>query len=189
VTFAFSTSSRYASVAVFGRNDELLWCNRLDAPQSASSACMKLLEQVREEKGLEVENASLFVADLGPGSFTGVRVGIVLAKTFGYVYGAACAGTDAFDLVAVDRTVVLPLKRGEIFIRRPGEAPTQSTELPDGDFLGYGPAELEPTYPDASRFGGLLCGLPRVAPEELIPRYLIEPSISISKRPIPGAQA
>lgn len=183
--FAFSTSSRLASVAVFRPSGETVWSGELDAPQSASSACFRLLESARREAGAAVAEGSLFVADIGPGSFTGVRVGIVLAKTFGFVYGKLCAGIDAFDLVDASGTVFLPLKRGEFFVRRPGSAPETASEPPPGA-VGYGFGIEQPTYPLAVRLGPLLERLVPVSPEELIPRYLIEPSISIPKKPFLG---
>jgi hypothetical protein len=149
---------------------------------------MRLLEQARQERGFRVEQASLFAADLGPGSFTGVRVGIVMAKTFGFLFEKPCAGANAFDLVSQSDTVVLPLKRGEYFVRRAGEAPYETKELPSEAFLGYGPPDREPVYPNASRFGALLDRLVQVSAEELLPAYLVEPSISVSKRPIPGVR-
>ncbi len=187
--FAFSTSSRIASVAVFDDAGNVLWAGAQDAPQSASSASMALLNQARLEQGIKVENGTLFLADLGPGSFTGVRVGIVLAKTFAFLFGKPCGGLPAFDLVSVDRTVVLPLKRGEVFVRRPGEEPFPSTVAPPGDFVGYGLPDAEPVYPDAARFAGLIDRIDRMEAEDLVPKYLIEPSISIPKKRILGVNA
>ena len=184
--FAFSTSSRLASVAVFSPSGESLWAGELDAPQSASSACFQLLESARLEVGAAVRDGSLFVADVGPGSFTGVRVGIVLAKSFGFLFGKLCAGVDAFDLIDSERMVFLPLKRGEFFVRLPDESPCTSSEPPE-DAIGYGPGVDVQTYPLASRCGPLLAHLSPVSPEALVPRYLVEPSISLPKRPFTGA--
>jgi tRNA threonylcarbamoyl adenosine modification protein YeaZ len=189
VIFAFSTSSRLASVAVVGLGGDVLWEGELDAPQSASSACMSLLARAATEGPFKVEDGTLFVADLGPGSFTGVRVGIVLAKTFAFLFDKPCAGSDAFDLVSPNQTVVLPLKRGEYFIRRPGCSPVSTTILPDEILKGYGPPELEPDYPRARGFGALVGRLTQVSADELVPKYLIEPSISLPKKPMPGVRS
>ena len=180
--FAFSTSSRLASVAVFRPSGETLWSGELDAPQSAGSACFQLLETALSETGASVQEGTLFVADVGPGSFTGVRVGIVLAKTLGFLYGTPCAGIDAFDLIDSAKTVCLPLKRGEFFVRHPGEAAHTATEPPP-DAVGYGPGVELQTYPLAVRGGPLLARLIAVSAQELVPRYLVEPSISLPKRP------
>jgi tRNA threonylcarbamoyladenosine biosynthesis protein TsaB len=197
---AFSTSSPQASVAVF-EGSRLVASGEEIAPQAASGACMRLLAGF----GVRLQEVELFLADLGPGSFTGVRVGVTLAKTLAFALtspgaptlagslaeGAAlgrptsaspdAGGADAFDLISPTRTVVLPSKRGEWFVRSPGSPPIRASELPNSDFVGYGPG-LEPTYPHAARFEALLSKIQRVAPELLVPAYLIEPSISQPKR-------
>jgi len=131
---------------------------------------------------MELDQVELFASDLGPGSFTGVRVGVVMAKTLAWAVGGKCVGTDSFDLVDPQRVVALPSKKGEFFVRVPGWEPVRMTDVPDGA-VGYGFGEVE-TPPEAFRFGPLIGGLEVVAPELLVPRYLIEASISQPKKPL-----
>lgn len=136
---------------------------------------------MRSELGIELDAFTLFAADIGPGSFTGVRVGVMLAKTFAWAQGKPVTGADAFDLIAPDRTVVLPSKKGEFFVRLPGEPPYRDTEAP-ADSVGYGP-EREPNVPPhAAGFARLLGRLEPSDPLTFAPAYLIEPSISIPKK-------
>jgi hypothetical protein len=139
---------------------------------------MRMLEQGLTELGAHVNDVALFLADLGPGSFTGVRVGVTLAKTLAYANGVKAGGATAFDLVDPSGAVALPSKRGEWFVRQPGEAPYRTQELPPGDIRG-----IAPDYPNASRFLALLDRIEPVDPEQLVPAYLIEPSISLPKKP------
>lgn len=182
---AFSTSSPRASIAVFDRVAGVIWQGFELAPMAASGACMRLLERMMADTGLRLDGAELFAADLGPGSFTGVRVGVTLAKTFGYLYGRPVAGASSFDLISADETVVLPSKKKEFFIRRPGMDPFRSVDLPDEPFVGFGHGIEPETYPEASRFFQLIEKLvPRDA-LAFVPEYLIEPSISVPKKPFP----
>ncbi|HWA83587.1 MAG TPA: hypothetical protein VG820_09150 [Fimbriimonadaceae bacterium] len=180
---AFSTSSPMASVALF-RPDMSGWIGYEElAAQAASGACLHMLEQCLFEWGAELRDVTLFLADLGPGSFTGVRVGVTLAKTLSFVNGVQAGGTDAFDLIDPAGTAVLPSRRGEWFVRVPGEPPYRSSDLPSTAYRGYGGGIVESVYPRASRFA-LLRNLPAAGPPEaLVPRYLIEPSISLPKKP------
>ncbi len=181
---AFSTSSPLASVAVISSDGVVLGSSEELAPMRASGACLSLLSALLSSLGLELSTADLFASDLGPGSFTGVKVGVTLAKTLAFANGTQVVGAMSFDLIDPASLVVLPSKKGEWFIRRPGEAAFRSTSLPNEPFLGYGTA-IEPlTYPRALLFAGL--DLEAVAPEVLTPSYLMEPSISVPKRSFDG---
>ena len=90
----------------------------------------------RHARTLVAELASLFVEcgsspdqceaiaiSVGPGSFTGLRVGVVCAKTFAYATGCQLTPVDTFEAVAtgvpaeVDQVAVIDLaQRGELFV-------------------------------------------------------------------------
>jgi tRNA threonylcarbamoyl adenosine modification protein YeaZ len=185
---AFSSSSPIASVALLGEEGELIGSASETAPMAASGACLRLLDTLLREAGRELGEVSLFVADVGPGSFTGTRVGVVLAKTLALAQGTKTAGVSAFDLIGPDLTAAVPSRKGEYFLRIPGAAPIRLTEVPE-DVVGYGSAFAEPRYPLAERVTALLAKLVPIEPEALVPEYLLEPSISQPKSPyrLPGA--
>lgn len=145
---------------------------------------MRLLQEVLDETGRNLKEATLFAADLGPGSFTGVKVAVTIAKAMAFAQGVKCIGADSFDLISPDETVVLPSKRGEWFVRTPGHEPHRQPELPEEDFKGYGPGIDDQVFPTAARFAALLSRLEPIEPERLVPNYLIEPSISQPKKPL-----
>lgn len=170
---AFSTSGPRASVALLD-GGRVLVAGDEPAQGRAGEACLRLLGEGLRSLGVGLGEVDLFAADLGPGSFTGVRVGIVLAKTLAWAQGARCAGVDAFDLVSPDETVALPSRKGEWFVRIPGSVPERTREVPP-----------EIGIPLASGFARLT--LTPISPYELVPAYLLEPSISKPKTPFPTA--
>jgi hypothetical protein len=87
----------------------------------------------------------------------------MLAKTLAWTQGVLCGGADAFDLVSPDGLVALPSKKGEFFVRPVGGFAVRQVEVPLGAILG---------------------SVQRLKPEELVPRYLIEASISQPKKPL-----
>jgi len=183
VIVAFSTSSPQTSVALIASDGEVLAAMAKHAPMQASAACMDLLQALLVESGLDLKSATLFAADRGPGSFTGVKVAVTIAKTMAFAAGVKVVGADSFNLIDPDGTVVTPSKRGEWFIRRPGTEAIRQEELPEEPYLGFGPGIEPPRYPLASGFARLLPSLVEMEPELLVPNYLIEPSISAPKTP------
>src|SRR5947208_3510108 len=114
----------------------------------AGAVCFELLQS----SGFDPNQGTLFLADIGPGSCTGTRVGVTMAKTLAFVAKAKCAGGTAFDLISVDRTVVLPSKKNEWFVRLPGQEPIRTSTLPEGDYVGFGNGIEPETFPNAECF-------------------------------------
>ena len=180
---AFSTSSPLVGVGLFEPGGPLIAMLEKLAPRAASGACLLQLQILLEETRLNLKSASLFVADLGPGSFTGVKVGVTLAKTFALALGTQTSGVTSFDLLDPNRPSVVSSKRGEWLVREPGKEPRRSSERPASPFVGYGEGITEPVYPSVSRLPELVARLELLAPESLLPAYLTEPSISMPRKP------
>lgn len=179
----FSTSSPVASIAIFDPSMKLIFEASSVTSHNASGTCLALLYQ----SGIDLSLVTHFLADMGPGSFSGVRVGVVLAKTFAFANAAmgiesVCGGATSFDLIDSKQTVVLPSKKGEFFVRVPNEEPFRTATLPQEPFVGFGPGIQPESFPQAFNFFELLPAMHWQFPEEFAPEYLIEPSISIPKK-------
>ncbi|MCH8980379.1 MAG: tRNA (adenosine(37)-N6)-threonylcarbamoyltransferase complex dimerization subunit type 1 TsaB, partial [Armatimonadetes bacterium] len=139
MTIAFSSSSPIASVALIDGEGNVICERSKEARQNAGGVLLDLLDGLLDKAGRKLEEAELFAADLGPGSFTGVRVGVTVCKTMAYACDVQVVGADAFDLIDPERPVAIPSRKGEHFLRLPGSAPVVVRDLPEG-VVGYGPA-------------------------------------------------
>jgi len=139
-----------------------------------------MLRALLAEAGVGVVAASGFVADVGPGGFTGVRVGVTLAKTLAFALGVEAAGVSSFDLISCSGTAVVPGRRGQFLVREAGSAVRVLDELPGGEFAGYGEGVSEASYPDAGRMPVVAVGA-LGAPERLLPEYVLPPSVTLPR--------
>lgn len=174
----FSTSSPWASVALITTDGTVLWSEQEHAVNRASASCFEMLDRHQ----IDFTQIAMLAADTGPGSFTGVRVGVTLAKTLAYMQGCPVLGAEAFDLIDPEATVVLPSKKGEYFLRKPGQSPIRTTEIDPEEVVGY-PLETNFRPPHAARFAAILDRLVPTDAVSFVPHYLIEPSISTPKKP------
>ncbi len=177
-------------MALLSVEGKALWSSQKEARFQASYICLSLLEEGLAATDLSLSEASGFLADLGPGSFTGVKVGVTLAKILAFTQGVLAGGLSSFDLISTTKTVVIPSKKGEYFVRTPGETVVRRAEsMIPGEALGYGIDLDIQQVPLASSFSANLDLVQWIAPDELVPSYLIEPSISIPRKHSGGAVA
>ena len=107
---AFDTSGNYLTVAVKGEQkavSELKECL-----QSHSVALMKEIETCLAKSGVKLSDIDVFACSIGPGSFTGIRIGVSTAKAFAYACGKKVLGVTSFESLAynvVEKTKKLTL--------------------------------------------------------------------------------
>lgn len=51
---------------------------------------MTMIEQILSELELTVQNIDIFAAAIGPGSFTGLRIGVATVKALAHATGKPC---------------------------------------------------------------------------------------------------
>jgi len=120
IIFAIETATRAGSVAV-SRGEEILAFTSGETSSSHSTDLIENVDQVLREAGLQLSDVDLFAAADGPGSFTGLRIGLATVKSMAVATGKKCIGVSTLAAVAhaageSERTVaLLQAGRGEVF--------------------------------------------------------------------------
>lgn len=65
-----------------------------------SQSILPMVEEAYTRTGLTVRNTDYFAAVVGPGSFTGVRIGVSTVKGMAHAAGKPCLGVDALESMA-----------------------------------------------------------------------------------------
>jgi tRNA threonylcarbamoyladenosine biosynthesis protein TsaB len=105
---ALETTDMTGSVAASDGSKVLLELElnpRQRSAQSLAPAIRALLSQV----GWQPTDVRLVAVTAGPGSFTGLRVGITTAKTFAYAVGAEILGIDTLETIAANSRCLAPV--------------------------------------------------------------------------------
>ena len=116
-TLAIETSSARGSVALLDDDGSVA----AKAFGEGSRHGRKLLPCVNELLGGEPAGVGLVAVSAGPGSYTGLRVGITFAKTFAIETGVPVVGVSSLDAIAANVTqpcelcVVADARLGKVF--------------------------------------------------------------------------
>ena len=100
---ALDTSTQHAALALIVDADTRSTFVRVARPDPAIRHGRILIPAIRDllaEAGLTVADLDGLVVGLGPGSYTGLRIGITAAKTLAYAIGKPLAGLDSLEIVA-----------------------------------------------------------------------------------------
>ena len=118
--FAIDTSGRTAGVCVW-RDGDVLFCETLDDGLRHSVTLLPLVRRAFDACGLPVRGVDAFAVTAGPGSFTGLRIGMAMAKGLALPDGIPVAPVSTLEAVARasgETGVVLPAldaRRGEVY--------------------------------------------------------------------------
>jgi tRNA threonylcarbamoyladenosine biosynthesis protein TsaB len=118
---ALDTSSPAGSLAVL-RDETIVGGISTNTQEAYSSRIFRHLEFLLGEVKLRVDDFDLFAVAAGPGSFTGLRVGLTAAKGWAEAYGKPIAAVSALEAIAAQSVSnseflvpVLDARRGEIY--------------------------------------------------------------------------
>ena len=101
---AVETTAATASAALF-RDGVLVAQREADAGKKHAETMLPLIDDLLEENGVTIAQIDQFAVDIGPGSFTGVRIGVSLVNALAFATGK--------PIIALDSLFTLSLSVGE----------------------------------------------------------------------------
>jgi tRNA threonylcarbamoyladenosine biosynthesis protein TsaB len=115
------TATLVCSVAV-ASEEQLLAEYNLQVKKTHSERLLPLIARALEDAGLTVADLDGVAVAAGPGSFTGVRIGMVTAKALGQALNVPLAGVSTLDALAAQHpffpgliSPILDARRGQVY--------------------------------------------------------------------------
>lgn len=96
---SIDTSSNLCSVAIL-ENTNLIKKIELNNGLTHSETLMPLIKQILDENNISLKDIDLLVSDIGPGSFTGLRIGVATCKAFSDSLNIPCIGISSLEVLA-----------------------------------------------------------------------------------------
>jgi tRNA threonylcarbamoyladenosine biosynthesis protein TsaB len=138
-TLALETSGLAGSVAAC-EGGLLVAEHELPADQRSAQSLAPALRRLLAEVGWQPGDVQQLAVTVGPGSFTGLRVGVTTAKTFAYAVGAELIGVDTLEVIAAQAplevlrvAVALDAQRQEVFAAVYGPESSQGRSVLEPD--------------------------------------------------------
>ena len=115
---AIDTTSNLLSVALC-KDKGVLATQSVYMERGQGEALMPLLQKMFEETGCSFKELNMVVSAIGPGSFTGVRIGLAVARGLGLALNIPVKGVSNFEAIALSApkpcVVALDTKRGDFY--------------------------------------------------------------------------
>lgn len=144
-TLAIDTTAAQCAVALVSGDQEKVRSERMERGHAE-----RLMQMIEEVTGEDYERLDRIAVCTGPGSFTGIRVGLSAARGLAMGLGVPCIGISRFEVLAfmhgpADGEIIVSIRgRGDVIYLQnfrnggPENSPYQSTEMPEGQVCGDG---------------------------------------------------
>jgi tRNA threonylcarbamoyladenosine biosynthesis protein TsaB len=116
---ALDTTSRHGSLAL-ARDGSVIETVAIEAPEGFGQILFQRIEELLRRHGVALAHIDCYAAASGPGSFTGIRIGLTAIKAFAEVHGKpVVAVSNLLALASLAegryRAPVIDARRGEVF--------------------------------------------------------------------------
>lgn len=114
------TSSNYLYTGIF-RADKLITCKKIKYNNDLSKYSILEISKMFEENDMEPQDIDKIIVVSGPGSFTGIRIGMTFAKIYAYCLDKEITTITSLDAMSVrndsDKIIVpiIDARRGYVY--------------------------------------------------------------------------
>jgi tRNA threonylcarbamoyladenosine biosynthesis protein TsaB len=142
------TSGRTGQVAL-AEGEALLPARRLDESRNHARDLAPAVADLLAGAGWKPRDVSAVVVSRGPGSYTGLRVGVMSGKAFAYAAGCALLAIDTFPVIAAQAPagadpidIIADAQQQKVYLQRfaRGEPASPLVIRPVADWLAGAPA-------------------------------------------------
>ncbi len=129
------TSGETCYIALIDQANDAVKCTQFNHNRQLIEQLPAYIDAFLAENNATLKDIECLVCGTGPGSFTGVRVGVMYAKTLAFALGKPVIGISSFDAAAyeditINRAVVCTSKRNEVIAATYPAFAKQSTSGP-----------------------------------------------------------
>lgn len=122
-TLALETSVQPGSIALL-RDNVTVYESDFPKDQRTTQSFALEIQSALRQSDLQPRDIDLFAVCQGPGSFTGLRIGVTTAKTFAYATDCQILGIDTLEVIANQATksnsgeleVIMDAQRRQLFV-------------------------------------------------------------------------
>ena len=121
IILALDSTSRYSSVALIS-DDRILGHSFLDSGNTHSETLLPTVISLLSSNHMHSDDVELFACAAGPGSFTGVRIGVSVIKGLCSGKGKPCVGVSTLEALAenlpYENALLCPVmdaRRGQVY--------------------------------------------------------------------------
>lgn len=141
-TLTFDTSGPFCAVHATGAAARVAMMK-----SGQSERLFPLIEEVLANAGLTRSDLDLICVGVGPGNFTGTRIGVAAARGLALSLGIPSVGVsrlEALSRLAPGKTAAVAAYKGHTFVQAPGKDPSLVTT----DSLQLSTLVVDETFPD-----------------------------------------
>ena len=144
----------------------------IDAGVTHSQTLMPTIDKVLGENSLSIKDIDAYAVDVGPGSFTGIRIGVNTVNALAYATSKRVIEFDSFDANQVKNASVkaIDCKHGNYYVKRGDTLSVESGDALEGEEVIY----LDPTRISVQSIADAVRANITTTVEQAVPKYVRE---------------